>query len=147
MALKCLQLKSDDSDTDKKHESVGFIYGGVMKACYAYLFSAPTSHPDEVMAYAKEKFSDCYGDFSGRFVKCRNGEQILEKVLEQAKEYKVFSNSRLLLMNVSNLSALLKDVIEENAPSFKFEVEMEASTEEFEQNSETWNQDQEEDGV
>lgn len=94
-------------------ESVGFVYGGTMKASYGYLFCANVSSPEEVKAYAKEHFAEYYGnDFSGRFVKCENGEEGLEKVLEQAdaKGYRHGADGKLLYSSVNNLAALLKEV-------------------------------------
>ncbi len=94
-------------------ESVGFVYGGTMKASYGYLFCASVSTPEDVKAHAKEHFAEYYGnDFSGRFVKCENGEEALEKVIEQAevKDYRVGTEGKLLSASVNNLAALLKEV-------------------------------------
>lgn len=122
---KAVEKKEKKEKKEAPGESVGFVYGGTMKASYGYSFCAQVSSPEEVKTYAKEHFAEFYGaDISGRFVKCENGEEALEKFLEHAdeKKYRVGTEGKLLFASVNNLAALLKEVTD-SASAHKFSME------------------------
>ena len=104
-------------------ESVGFIYNGVLKAKHGYLFCATVSDADEMKRHTKETYSEYFGDsFSVKYVKCEDGNEALEKVLEKAdeKEYRA-GEGRILSASVDNMAVLLKEVTgAATAPSFTF---------------------------
>ena len=93
-------------------EAVGFVYGGALfKGSRVFVFSCKDCK--DCVGYVKENLVQFYGsDVSGRYVKCENSEETLEKILDQAKEkgYYVEENCNVLKLSVSDASKLLKDV-------------------------------------
>jgi hypothetical protein len=104
-------------------ESVGFIYDGALKAKHGYLFCATVSDVDKMKQHTKETYSEYFGDsFSVKYVKCEDGNEALEKVLEKAdeKEYRT-GGGKILSASVENMAVLLKEVTgAATAPRFTF---------------------------
>ena len=95
MASKAKNTKSTETKQPrvKKDQAIGFAYGGVMKNKHAYLFSLD-SYKDRasVEEYVRENLSQYLGsDLTGRYVRCVDASEALEKARELAgtKEYEL----------------------------------------------------------
>jgi len=104
------------ADTEKKtarrnlNETIGFIYGGNMKASHVYVFALNNK---DVTTYVKENLVEYFGsEISGRYVKCENSEEAFASLLEQAEKnnYCTEPGSKILKCAVTNAATLCKEV-------------------------------------
>src|SRR5437762_2107493 len=127
-----MQAKSKNSSSkgngnntgERRKQAVGFIYGGLIKAGYVYVFSVCTDEMDDnksistnINEYVRT-FDKYFGsELSARFVKCDNASTILDKFLARAQTDGMGSElgPQILHTGVGSATALLKRICKANS--------------------------------
>ena len=119
---------SEKKPSEKKQrrnltQCVGFVYGGsIIKTNNVFLFS--TDDHKNTVEYVRKNLSNYFGNnVTGRYVKCEDAEETLNKIMVSAKEKKYLAETEdcyILKCNVNNASTLLKEISESStANTFK----------------------------